>query len=62
MSNTYYLFSPLFQPMHDDYDIRQEQLNKASIMSSKSFLEKLLEMFKTHVVRIRASVSVSLVM
>ena len=47
--------------MHDDYDIRQEQLNKASIMSSKSFLEKLLEMFKTHVVRIRSSVSVSLV-
>ena len=40
----------LFQPMHEDYDLRQEQLNKASIMSSKKFLENLLEMFKTHVV------------
>lgn len=38
------------QPMHDDYDIRQEQLNKASIMSSKSFLQSLLDMFKNHVV------------
>ena len=38
------------QPMHDDYDLRQEQLNKASIMSSKAFLENLLEMFNAHVV------------
>ena len=38
------------QPMHDDYDLRQEQLNKASIMSSESFLQSLLDMFKTHVV------------
>lgn len=38
------------QPMHDDYDIRQEQMNKASIMSSKSFLQSLLDMFKNHVV------------
>ena len=36
--------------MHEDYDIRQEQLNKASIMSSKSFLEQLLNMFRAHVV------------
>ena len=41
----------LMQPMHDDYDIRQEQLNKSSIMSSKKFLESLLDMFKSHVVR-----------
>lgn len=44
--------SRYLQPMHDYYDIRQEQLNKASIMSSKTFLEKLLEMFKVHVVRL----------
>ena len=37
--------------MHDDYDLRQEQLNKASILSTKKFLEGLLEMFNTHVVR-----------
>ena len=36
--------------MHDDYDLRQEQLNKASIMSSKKFLESLMEMFRKHVV------------
>ena len=40
----------LMQPMHDDYDLRQEQLNKASIMSSKKFLENLLDIFKVHVV------------
>ena len=36
--------------MHDDYDLRQEQLNKASILSTKKFLEGLLEMFSAHVV------------
>jgi len=39
----------LMQPMHDDYDLRQEQMNKASLLSSKSFLETLLEVLKTHV-------------
>ena len=38
--------------MHDDYDLRQEQLNKASLMSSKTFMEKLLDMFKSHVVSV----------
>uniref|UniRef100_A0A803SPR7 DnaJ heat shock protein family (Hsp40) member C13 n=1 Tax=Anolis carolinensis TaxID=28377 RepID=A0A803SPR7_ANOCA len=36
-------------PMHDDYDLRQEQLNKASLLSSKKFLENLLEKFNSHV-------------
>ncbi|MGH0172786.1 UNVERIFIED_CONTAM: hypothetical protein FKN15_063892 [Acipenser sinensis] len=36
-------------PMHDDYDLRQEQLNKASLLSSKKFLENLLEKFNIHV-------------
>jgi hypothetical protein len=37
--------------MHDDYDLRQEQLNKASLLSSKKFLENLLEKFISNVVR-----------
>lgn len=40
----------LMQPMHDDYDLRQEQLNKTSLLSSKRFLQTLLEMFNEHVV------------
>ncbi|GFN83676.1 Dnaj homolog subfamily c member 13-like, partial [Plakobranchus ocellatus] len=40
----------LMQPMHDNYDLRQEQLNKTSLMSSRKFLEALLEMFNEHVV------------
>lgn len=40
----------LMQPMHDNYDLRQEQLNKTSLMSSRKFLETLMEMFNHHVV------------
>ena len=36
--------------MHDNYDLRQEQLNKTSLMSSRKFLETLIEMFNQHVV------------
>ncbi|XP_069765063.1 dnaJ homolog subfamily C member 13 isoform X1 [Narcine bancroftii] len=39
----------LMCPMHDDYDLRQEQLNKASLLSSKKFLENLLDKFNAHV-------------
>ncbi|XP_058231751.1 dnaJ homolog subfamily C member 13-like isoform X4 [Hemibagrus wyckioides] len=39
----------LMCPMHDDYDLRQEQLNKASLLSSKKFLESLLEKFISNV-------------
>lgn len=39
----------LMCPMHDDYDLRQEQLNKASLLSSKKFLENLLDKFNVHV-------------
>ncbi|XP_056274025.1 dnaJ homolog subfamily C member 13-like isoform X2 [Pseudoliparis swirei] len=39
----------LMCPMHDDYDLRQEQLNKASLLSSKKFLENLLDKFITNV-------------
>ncbi|XP_038048790.1 dnaJ homolog subfamily C member 13-like isoform X3 [Patiria miniata] len=41
----------LMQPMHDDYDLRQEQLNKSSLLSSKKFLSSLLELFNLHVNR-----------
>ena len=40
----------LMQPMHDNFDLRQEQLNKSSLLSSRPFLELLLEPFKAHVV------------
>ena len=44
------MLGALMQPMHDDYDLRQEQLNKASLMQSKKFLEGVLDVFTTHVV------------
>ena len=37
--------------MHDDYDLRQEQLNKSSLLSSRTFLESLLDVLKLHVDR-----------
>ena len=37
--------------MHDNYDIRQEQLNKASLLSSDKFRDSLLEKLTTNVVR-----------
>lgn len=40
----------LMHPMHDDYDLRQEQLNKSSLLQTKSFLENLLNMWTTHIV------------
>nr|CAB3238835.1 dnaJ homolog subfamily C member 13 [Phallusia mammillata] len=36
----------LLCPMHDNYDLRQEQLNKASLLSSKQFLQSLLDHFE----------------
>jgi len=36
--------------VNTDHDLKQEQLNKSSILSSKSFLETLLNMWTTHVV------------
>lgn len=39
----------LMHPMHDDYDLRQEQLNKSSLLQSKAFLESLLNMWITHI-------------
>lgn len=42
----------LMQPMHDDCDLRQEQLNKSSLLSSNKFFESLLEMWVNHIVSI----------
>ncbi|UYV62596.1 DNAJC13 [Cordylochernes scorpioides] len=39
----------LMQPMHDEYDLRQEQLNKSSLLSNKTFLDGLLERMVSHV-------------
>ena len=39
----------LMHPMHDDYDLRQEQLNKSSLLQTKAFLESLLDMWTTHI-------------
>lgn len=40
----------LMQPMHQEPDLRQEQLNKASMLSSSAFLDSLLSMWADHVV------------
>ena len=43
------MLNTLLQPMHLDYDLRQEQQNKSSILSSKTFLEGLMKIFLKHV-------------
>lgn len=42
----------LMHPMHDDYDLRQEQLNKSSLLQTTAFLESLLNMWTTHIVSV----------
>lgn len=42
----------LMQPMHDECDLRQEQLNKSSLLSSNKFLESLLDMWINHIVSV----------
>ena len=41
----------LMEPMHEDYDLKQEQLNKSSLLSSERFLDGLLDMWSSHVNR-----------
>jgi len=45
------MLAALMQPMHENYDLKQEQLNKASLLSSRKFLDDLLEIFSKHVMR-----------
>lgn len=49
----------LMHPMHDDYDLRQEQLNKSSLLQTKSFLESLLNMWTTHIAQNTGALIVS---
>lgn len=53
------MLNTLLQPMHLDYDLRQEQQNKSSILSSKKFLETLLEIFLKHVKQNTGSLVIS---
>jgi hypothetical protein len=48
----------LMHPMHDNYDLRQEQLNKSSLLSSSKFLESLLAMWISHVVSLKQSCNI----
>ncbi|XP_046378006.2 dnaJ homolog subfamily C member 13-like [Haliotis rufescens] len=49
----------LMQPMHDNYDLRQEQLNKKALLSSRKFLQELLERFNQHVVHSTGALVIS---
>ncbi|XP_044264022.1 dnaJ homolog subfamily C member 13 [Tribolium madens] len=49
----------LMHPMHDDYDLRQEQLNKSSLLQTKAFLENLLNMWTTHITQNTGALIVS---
>lgn len=49
----------LMQPMHDDCDLKQEQLNKSSLLSSNKFLESLLDMWVNHIVSVKIQCSLS---
>lgn len=44
------MLNSLMHSMNADYDLKQEQLNKSSLLSSKTFLESLLDMWTMHVV------------
>ena len=46
------MINSLLHSMNADHDLKQEQLNKCSILSSKSFLETLLNMWTNHVVSV----------
>ncbi|XP_065200940.1 dnaJ homolog subfamily C member 13 isoform X2 [Planococcus citri] len=41
----------LMQPMHQDYDLHREQLNKSSLLSTQAFLKALLDMWVAHIKR-----------
>lgn len=43
------MINSLMHSMHIDYDLKQEQLNKSSLLHSKSFLESLLDMWVNHI-------------
>ena len=44
----------LMVPMHEDGELKQEQINKSSLLSTRKFLESLLDMWCHHVVSTKA--------
>lgn len=46
------MLNSLMHSMNADFDLKQEQLNKSSLLSSINFLESLLDMWIKHVVRL----------
>lgn len=53
------MLNALLQPMHLDYDLRQEQQNKQAILASKKFLEGLMDIFLKHVKQNTGSMIIS---
>lgn len=43
------MLNALMHSMNADYDLKQEQLNKSSLLASRSFLDGLLDMWTKHV-------------
>ncbi|XP_053683789.1 dnaJ homolog subfamily C member 13 isoform X2 [Sabethes cyaneus] len=43
------MINSLMHPMHAEYELKQEQVNKSSLLHSKGFLEQLLDMWAKHV-------------
>lgn len=43
------MINSLMHSIQADYDLKQEQVNKSSLLSSKTFLENLLDMWSNHV-------------
>ncbi|EDQ93103.1 uncharacterized protein MONBRDRAFT_17362 [Monosiga brevicollis MX1] len=52
----------LMQPMHDNYDLGQEKLNKESLLSSTGFLQKLLALLKHHATNNSGALVVSMIL
>uniref|UniRef100_A0A182Y246 J domain-containing protein n=1 Tax=Anopheles stephensi TaxID=30069 RepID=A0A182Y246_ANOST len=46
---TYAAIDMINSLMHSDHDLKQEQLNKSSLLHTKAFLEQLLDMWSKHV-------------
>jgi len=49
----------LMQPMHPNYELKLEQLNKKSLLSSRDFVEHLLDLVVNHVERTTGSLVIA---
>lgn len=43
------MLNSLMHSLHNDYDLKQEQLNKSSLLQTRGFLESLLDMWTQHI-------------